>query len=204
VFGCKRKVVQRYDLGAGGGDQLDAGQAETKVPQDLLADAVLGEAPFQIRAAVIGELPAHGPEGVQQVATWKRKPPDPIGEALPDPRELGRVAIAQAEYFYALEHPRTPPADFMWSMRWQARLRRVQLPHAKNQAAERGDSDSMDENERAGVAELVPATPFGSLVEACDAVAAKLQQDDREDEEDEKERSPCAALARAVKTESLH
>jgi hypothetical protein len=228
IFDCKRKVVQRYDLGAGGADQLDSEQAETKVPQDLLADAVLGEAPFQIRAAVIGDLPRYAPEGVQRIATWRRAPaPDVIADALPDPRELGRVAIAQAEYFYALEHPKTPPADFMWSMRWQARLRRVQLlkekspagstasqPDEGDERAERDEHDKGDESEPAALLGLAPDAPFGSLVEACDAVAARLRRDDgpsgrdgaqaNEHDDDEEERSPCAALARAVKTESLH
>jgi hypothetical protein len=213
IFGCKRKVVQRYDLGAGGADKLDSEQAETKVPQDLLADAVLGEAPFQIRAAVVGDLPWSGPEGVQRIATWGREEPDPVGDALPDPRELGRVAIAQAEYFYALEHPKTPPADFMWSMRWQARLRRVQLTQTTahrgaDDEREGDDEHDQDHDDDDGVAGIVPQAPFGSLVEACDALAAQLQPDrdgaDGEDEKNEKERSPCAALTRAVKSEALH
>jgi len=201
IFGCKRKVVQRYDLDA---DQLDAEQAETKVPQDLLADAVLGEAPFQIRAAVLGELPDDGPEGVQRIATWGYEQPAAIGDALPDPRELGRVAIAQAEYFYALEHPETPPADFMWSMRWQARLRRVQLTGESAQRAD-AEMDDAEDGGKSGSA-FAPEAPFGSLIEACDAVAAKLRKDGEDDDDDgkKKERSPCAALARAVKSESLH
>jgi hypothetical protein len=208
IFGCKRKVVQRYDLGAGGADQLDSEQAETKVPQDLLADAVLGEAPFQIRAAVIGELPWSGPEGVQRIATWGRPEPDAVGDALPDPRELGRVAIAQAEYFYALEHPKTPPADFMWSMRWQARLRRVQLTQATAHGGGDDEREADDEHDHNVVPGFVPEAPYGSLVEACDALAVRLQPDrheaDGQEDENEKERSPCAALARAVKTEALH
>ena len=202
IFGCKRKVVQRFELEA---DQLDAQQAETKVPQELLPEVILGEAPLQIRAAVLGELPPFGAEGVQRIAAWGRERQTVLASLLPDTRELGRVAVAQAEYFYALEDRETPPADFMWGMRWQARLRRVQLPERREAPDERDRTQA----EQFGA---VPLPSFGSWVEACDAAIATADDATRralgaaQDEEQEKdeEEGPCAALERVTQTEALH
>jgi hypothetical protein len=129
VFGCTEEIVVKHQVGA---DNVSSGAqsgGEKRVPQDLADDAELGEEVFQVRAVVLGDLPSDSEEKVVEVASWGSKPSGlesaelgPLSAA----RQLGRMAVAQAEYYYAVKNPKSPErGDFMWNMRWQARLRRV-------------------------------------------------------------------------------
>ena len=205
IFSCRRDVEQRYDLSsAQGSDHVDE-DGQDKLPQRLAEGIALGEEPLQIRAAVIGELPPAGPEGVLRVASWgadeRRSAAAPLTGLVPDVRELGRVAVAQAEYFYAVENPEAPLGDPMWGMRWQARLRRFRVPGQATQDQANADpSETPDAGQppAADPRDPVAEPPFSSLSEGCDAVVGKL------DAHTQKGSSPCTALARALSSESLH
>jgi hypothetical protein len=154
IFGCAEDVKRSYDLGEEHrNDRVRGDDDADKTPQVLSADVELGEEPFQVRAIALGgSLPTLSAR-VIEVARW-RKPSgaeqDWIATAA---AQLGRVAVAQAEYFYAVEHPADPErSSFLWNMRWQARLRRFRLPDAS--ASEGEDALSV----------------FAALLAACDGV----------------------------------
>ncbi len=132
LFGCREGVTRSYDLGAHAKDRLTAEGAAgesspgTRVPQDMVAGAELGEEAFQVRAAVLGSTPAGVPEAVVRVASWGKSD---AGADFETARALGRVALAQAEYYYAVQDPAADErSSYLWNMRWRARLRRFRLP----------------------------------------------------------------------------
>jgi hypothetical protein len=118
----------KHQVGADNVSRGSQSSGENRVPQDLKDDAELGEEVFQVRAIVLGDLPSEQHEKIVEVASWGNEPSGlesaEIG-ALSAARQLGQMAVAQAEYYYAVQNPRSPErGDFMWNMRWQARLRR--------------------------------------------------------------------------------
>jgi hypothetical protein len=139
VLGCKEHVTRRFELSEDHrDDRFDAAASSedrSKSHQVLLEGVALGEAPFQVRAAVLGELPGHGPEGVIDIATWR----DSGESRYAAVRELGRVAFAQAEYYYDTGGSKAhAPSALMWNMKWRARMRRYR-------AAEEPPDDSTDD-----------------------------------------------------------
>jgi hypothetical protein len=128
VFGCNEEVEVKHQVGADNVARGSQSGGEKRVPQDLADDAELGEEVFQVRAVVLGDLPSDSHEKLVEVASWGSKPSGlesaELG-ALSAARQLGHMAVAQAEYYYAVQNPKSPErGDFMWNMRWQARLRR--------------------------------------------------------------------------------
>jgi hypothetical protein len=198
IFSCRRTVEQRYDLSAAdGSDHVGGDDAQGKVPQAFAAGIMLGDEPLQLRAAVIGELPPAGPEGVVRIAAWGADARRSAAAVAPqlngDPRELGRVALAQAELYYAVEDAGAPLGDPMWSMRWQARLRRFRLPgqeQSKAAAPTSAATNTKDEPQPVGSEPI-----YRSLTEGCDAALTRLGG---------KDGAPCSALERVLRTPSLH
>ncbi|MFI5308871.1 MAG: hypothetical protein ACHQ53_16050 [Polyangiales bacterium] len=163
LFGCSQKVERHYDLGAHAKDRLhadDDGTGSKKVPQVMAKGVELGEDDFQLRAAALGALPSGAYSRVLQTATWKAEDPNAVS-VWSTARQLGRISLAQAEYFYAVEDPKADEAEsYMWNMRWQARLRRFRLP-TKNAET----TAPTDEAETFGAGRV-----FGSFEEACAGV----------------------------------
>jgi len=122
IFSCSRDEERTEPVS---GDPLSAtsSEASSMSPQDVVACANLGEEIFQLRSVVLGNLHLMGSsERIVKMAAWGRE-----GHALAwtdFAEQLGRVSFAQAEFF-ATERDR---AEWMWSMNWRARMRRVRLP----------------------------------------------------------------------------
>jgi hypothetical protein len=92
------------------------------VPQALSGTVILGGERLQIRVAVGGRFDFSLSERGLEVATWgDSEATDENQEGL---AALGNVALAQAEYFYGGGEPR---AEWLWTQRWLARLRRVRV-----------------------------------------------------------------------------
>jgi hypothetical protein len=145
IFGCSEKVRIRYELDAEHrSDRVGEGEgssSQNKVPQVLEAGVQLGDDTFQIRAIALGAAAPGLAPAMIEIATWDDPPSRPRGWLSKVAPALGRVALAQAEYFYAVEQRAAPePSSFLWNMRWQARLRRFRVP----QAAERGGPGDAD------------------------------------------------------------
>jgi len=110
-------------------------------PQLIAEGAVLGDEDFQIRAVVIGSRSQSSPNAMLRNLTS----PEAIEDEQHPPvwqnvSELGRVAIAQAEFYF--DDAGAASDDLLWSMKWTARLRRFRLPEAE--PAQRATDDVSD------------------------------------------------------------
>ncbi len=134
IFSCTRDEEHDEPVG---GDPLTAtpSEASSMSPQDVVDCAELGEEIFQLRSVVIGNLRLlSGSERIVKMAAWGRE-----GDALSwtdFAEQLGRVSFSQAE-FYATE---TDREEWMWSMNWRARMRRVRLPERGYSCDSGGDA----------------------------------------------------------------
>jgi hypothetical protein len=174
IFGCSEDVKRDYELGEEHrSDRVSGGDDGDKTPQVLTADVELGDEPFQLRAIVLGLPPPSASARVIEVARW-RAPTEPDAASASSAVQLGRVALAQAEYFYAVESPDADErSSFLWNMRWQGRLRRFRLDDSDPD----GSGESLD---RGGV--------LAALTEACEGALSEVLPD----------ASPCATLAATV------
>jgi hypothetical protein len=91
----------------------------------VLDDIELGDDRFQLRAIMYGEPPFDRNETRVAVATWGDRDAGVDYGAL---QELGRFGIAQAEYYY--HDSDVDRKEWLWNMRWRARLRRTRLPES--------------------------------------------------------------------------
>jgi hypothetical protein len=164
LFGCSEEVHRNYDLGKHASVRLSdksTRPGRSKVPQDMIKSAELGEEDFQLRAVVFGSLPVTAPERVLEAATWRANDGSQAPAFWSAARDLGVLSFAQAEYFYAVEHPEEDEREsYLWSMRWQARLRRFRLPETKP--------------DNGSAAAAAGATP-GVFQKLCAAAAADAQ-----------------------------
>ena len=108
VFDCKEEIEVKRQVAADNVSSSSQSSGENRVPQDLKDDAELGEEVFQVRAVVLGDLPSDQDEKFVEVASWGSKPSGlesaELG-ALSAARHLGHMAVAQAEYYYAVQNP---------------------------------------------------------------------------------------------------
>jgi hypothetical protein len=157
VYGCtevRRKRISADEVTKG--DRLDpAGAGESKAPQIAWDDDLGGEG-YQIRAVALGTLPRGAPARTVKMAAWGEKSGGVLHEVA---RRFSGTSFAQAEYYYAVEHPKRPdPARWLWNMNWTARLRRVRPPEKPTHAGEADPADA----ERWGIGTLA-----GDLGDAC-------------------------------------
>jgi hypothetical protein len=116
-------VSEKRTIGGNFSDSARAGDASAEASKRVVASAVLGGDLFQQRGIVLAGEPAGYVERLVETAAWGAKTDDPGADIAP----LGRLSFAQAEYYF--DHDgRTPREEWMWSRRWTARLRRVQIP----------------------------------------------------------------------------
>jgi hypothetical protein len=172
LFGCSEDVKRNYQLEEEHSDDSVSGDDDgNKTPQVLAADVELGEEPFQLRAIALGVPPPSAPTRVIEVARWQA--PSDSDAALASPAvQLGRVALAQAEYFYAVQGPeQAERSSFLWNMRWQARLRRFRVEDSASGGGSPGRGDVL-----------------AALMESCDGALRAVPAD----------ASPCATLAATI------
>lgn len=125
VFRCTKQITTEYEVPPSDGGQ--PAKPEREVPQRLVDGAELGAELFQVRAGVVGEAPSDQPIRLLRLASWRDQDPP---AALPIPEALGRIAVAQAEYYF--DGPEQgDPESYLWSMNWRARLRRFSWPSAE-------------------------------------------------------------------------
>lgn len=119
ILGCKRReeVTVQVSNGKSGGSD-----ANGKSPKKVVDEAALGDESFQIRSLVKGEASRSAVDQMVRLPLWNRaEPKDPLAPF----RQLGKYAVAQSEYFYDGEEARD---EWMWNMKWRARLRRFRMP----------------------------------------------------------------------------
>jgi hypothetical protein len=142
VYFCaevKKKSVPivQWDTKKGGGQGQDQGGSQEendddKSPYIVEKDVFLGDDDFQTRIVIIGNK-----EGIKRpaldAARWGR-PEREKEQILKTLDYFGNVSVAQAEFFYEAiglgdgEENSGKRDDWMWNMRWRARLKRFTLP----------------------------------------------------------------------------
>lgn len=175
VFSCTEKTSQQIELASS--DQAIGGSgSESRSPHKVEKDVVLGDEPFQIRAISFGAQPgpgsaaqgvvlAHSGESSWQ-ERWEQARPGgegSIGDFIRLASNVGRVAVAQAEFYF---DGNAKPRDWMWEMKWTARLRHFRMPSPE----ETQKSDERNQGSAARVSRFGGKQPGSSGVEACQAV----------------------------------
>lgn len=173
VFSCARTETITFEpttdgafYDSGSDEEEDQGDDGDMNPQKVIEGLRSGDGEFQLRAAVYGRDRASALEHL--VAMDGRKPvasdelPGFCGGASDEDTEgdgtaegglfgsariLGRLAVAQAEYYFAGTEP---PELMMWRMKWTARLRRFRLEGREGEE-ESGDGGN-DSNSAGGSA----------------------------------------------------
>jgi hypothetical protein len=105
------------------------------VPQRMLEGAQLGEETFQIRMIVVGHPPDGSAERGVELANWGRDVASGDATHVEIARRLGEISVAQAEFYYPSTDLRDRE-DWMWNMRWRARMRRFRMPGGQTVGAE--------------------------------------------------------------------
>ncbi len=114
-------IEKRTVKGAAPNEQASE-QIKKARPQEMCSCAALGESMFQIRSVVFGDAAAMSAEETRgdEAATGKTAE----GGALTTIGAIaGRFSMAQAEYYY--DSADADPAEWLWSMNWKARMRRL-------------------------------------------------------------------------------
>ncbi len=101
---------------------IDCGTVRGK-PRQVEDDVELGENDFQIRGVMFGEAPYDDQEERVAIASWGRD--SDAGGAYSFLKAINSFSFAQAEYFYEGD---TEREEWLWAMRWRARMRRFWLP----------------------------------------------------------------------------
>ncbi|AKF05222.1 hypothetical protein [Sandaracinus amylolyticus] len=129
LFACHEQRDQTLQVEGGSGVPSNTSDMRPQRMRARERDGTpieLGEDSFQVRMIVTGREPgAHMERGVE-LANWGRDVASQ-GGTLALLRNFGEYSVAQAEFFY----PSTDLRDreeWMWNMRWRARMRRFVPP----------------------------------------------------------------------------
>lgn len=169
IIDCTKPYVKRVNLGEGEafGANLDASRA-TKTMEDGVE---LGADDFQLRGVVVAKAPSDRYERIVRLARWGRGA-DSDG-VLGRLRELSRLAVAQAEYFY---EGRATPAEQLWNMNWRGRLVRFRLPSAADQSW-RDNPNASHGLEQWGGSSGASESPCGSFSgQECGSITQGLER----------------------------
>lgn len=182
IFSCLVEVERDFPL-ASEEDAFGGQGASTRSPHRVEEGLLLGDEAFQIRAVVVGAPPVpRRARGYVELATRTATNEDSASAGLDSAlRSLGGMSVAQAEYYF--DHTGdVEPAEWLWDLRWTARLRRFRLPDSttSSREAERRararDATSSDRAQFGGRSET--STPNDACREAgargCDSVDTKL------------------------------
>ncbi len=98
---------------------------DSRAPMRVLPDANLGDDNFQIWGFVIGHIDFDREDRYVRSANSFRDDTGSASSIMRTMRELGRINVAQAEFYFDGSEARE---DWMYNMFWRARLRRVRIP----------------------------------------------------------------------------
>jgi hypothetical protein len=130
IFGCTQTKVSRVPLGpntAGPTGDNSSGRE----PFRVINDVDLGTEDFQLRALAIADGLNPVPAKVIQLAAWNRCEADDCTGIATVAATLSRFSAAQAEYYYNHDGSEAR-SEWMWNMKWRARLVRLR-PFGSNQ-----------------------------------------------------------------------
>lgn len=151
---------------------------DSMTPMRVETDLKLGGGAFQIRTVAFGDGvgPGYFKDGVNVVIT---APAAEEEGALPELAQtieglsadamtfLGKVSIAQAEYYFADVDGEASREDWMWRPAWTARLRRFRLPSKEEEDSERSRMEATAARDDADSAEFGGLKREGSPEGSC-------------------------------------
>ncbi len=167
IIGCERTAERQFTPKTNEGDKLTQKDRDTRTrarPQRI-EDVVLGDEDFQLRSVVYGRKGSAltlAAEKAIAIASWGRADTF-LTDLYSHARQLGRLSVAQAEYYYSGNEERN---EWMWHMYWRARLKRFRMPRTDDsdrQRSQETDRDPVD----AEFTDDNPAPP-GDLEQAFD------------------------------------
>lgn len=168
VFSCVFEKKESVDL-AEETQKFGGDQGDERSPQRM-QDVELGSETFQVRSIAFG--PAVGPgkalDGVR-VALMGKEPAAMEQTVFDAAQVFNRFSIAQAEYFYDGDE-NAKKEDWLWEMRWRARMVRVRLPTNEEKQAEEERQQGSGDALSAKIEEYVGEKMGDSLEEVCGAV----------------------------------
>jgi hypothetical protein len=169
LFGCVVHEVRRREPFAGG--EPLSGQSGRE-PHRVLQDADLGSETYQLRAVSWGdESGTAQAETIVALAAWGEQKTERGGSALDHAvlgvaSPLGRVSLAQAEFYYDHDGGEAR-SEWLWNMKWTARLVRFRKPEAGESRSSR--EKSPEANAGPSVRTLPDASSFGAVCEFAGA-----------------------------------
>lgn len=172
VFSCVFEKEETVDT-AEESQQFGGEGDEDKSPHRM-QNVELGSETFQVRAVAFGPPVGPGQALEDGVGVGLRERESPalsdtlfeVGEAF------NRFSIAQAEYFYDGDE-NTPREDWLWEMRWRARLVRFRLPTDEEQDQERERQEQSNDAVTAKLQEFGGTRLGDSFEEVCTAVTSE-------------------------------
>ena len=120
ILGCQREENVPVDLS--GGQPASKSGGDDKAPKRMEQNIKRWGEDFQIRAFLYADFGTDSADRIVKLSLWNRTAPSEPNAVL---TELGKFSVAQAEYFYNGAEGTT---DWMWQMKWRARLRRFRMP----------------------------------------------------------------------------
>jgi hypothetical protein len=143
VYGCSEKASITMEMPGDWTPQGGASDGSDKSPQKMIPDIELGSGDFQMRGIAIagGDGRPTRSEGKLNVSAFHREV-DKEGW-IPFARGAARVNIAQAEYYYNHKGGDDKERDqWMWNMKWRARLVRFRLPGGDEESGQNAEASS--------------------------------------------------------------
>lgn len=149
IIGCQRTVERQFTPKTTDNDKLT--QEDKRTQQQALPQRIenveLGGEDFQLRSVVYGRKGSTlslAAEKAIRIASWNRAD-SLLTDLYNHARHLGRLSVAQAEYYYSGKEERD---QWMWHMYWRARLKRFRMPRSDDPDRRRSpptDRDPVDE-----------------------------------------------------------
>ncbi len=143
VYGCSEKATITMEMPGDWDPQTGASDGSDKSPQKMIPDIELGTGDFQMRGIAIagGDGRPTRPENKLNVSAFHREVD--TEEWIPFARGAGRINIAQAEYYYNHKGGDDRERDqWMWNMKWRARLVRFRMPGGDEESGQNAEASS--------------------------------------------------------------
>ena len=169
VYGCSQKATIVMKMPGDWDPQTGASDGSDKSPQKMIPDIELGTGDFQMRGIAIagGDGRPTRSEGKLNVSAFHREVDTEAW--IPFARGAGRINIAQAEYYYNHKGGDDKERDqWMWNMKWRARLVRFRMP---------GGEEESDQNAQASSSSNPDLSSFGVKTPNLDLSAVDLPND---------------------------
>jgi hypothetical protein len=159
IYGCSKSVKVKMEFPADW-QTARSGDGSDKSPQKMEEGTELGDGNFQMRGFALSRGRPTLAERQLHVSAFGRDttPESWVGTA----RALGNFSLAQAEYYY--DHKGAEAREeWLWNMKWRARLVRFTMPGNDNRGQTREASAGRSTGPAGALGGAGPNTDLGSV-----------------------------------------